>query len=316
MGRAFLTRGSIDPIQTTLARGYVPSGTIGNKLFPFVEVDKEGGQILEFGKELFLHHNTLRAMGANRNVIQGAKPTAKKWALEEHELSTAYDYREVKEAAYNAQTNARLQAQNGVMMDHEIMCATLASTTSNYSSGHYETLSGTDIFDNAASLPIDIIMDGKEVVRKSIGQKANVGWCGMSTYLALKTNPQILKMFPNTLDGRISHAQLLSALELDEIFVGEGVYLPDTAAENAANMTDIWGDDFGLIYMPVDYRTSEKQNYDELRPYFGYTRRLRGFPFVDEWGSDKKNLYMGYTDLFDVSIQGPDSAYLIKNCRS
>ena len=43
----------VDPVLTNIARGYTNASLIGTKLFPVVNVNKEGGKIPQFTKEAF-----------------------------------------------------------------------------------------------------------------------------------------------------------------------------------------------------------------------------------------------------------------------
>jgi hypothetical protein len=53
----------VDPVLTNLSVGYSNADLVGDVLFPFVPVDKEGGKIPKFGKKLqdLQHRSALRA---------------------------------------------------------------------------------------------------------------------------------------------------------------------------------------------------------------------------------------------------------------
>ena len=59
----------VDPVLTNLSVGYSNADLVGDVLFPFVPVDKEGGKIPKFGKEAFKIYNTERALRARSNRI-------------------------------------------------------------------------------------------------------------------------------------------------------------------------------------------------------------------------------------------------------
>jgi hypothetical protein len=60
----------IDPILSTVARGYKNAELVGNLLFPFVPVGQRGGTIITFGREDFRLYNTARAPGAQTKRVQ------------------------------------------------------------------------------------------------------------------------------------------------------------------------------------------------------------------------------------------------------
>src|SRR5690625_4750053 len=55
----------VDPILTTVARGYQNPQFVGNRLFPEVPVPISGGQIIEFNKESWRKYNLRRTPGGD-----------------------------------------------------------------------------------------------------------------------------------------------------------------------------------------------------------------------------------------------------------
>ena len=51
----------IDPILTTVARGFKHPGFVADRLFPRVNVNARGGNVISFGREDFRLYNTRRA---------------------------------------------------------------------------------------------------------------------------------------------------------------------------------------------------------------------------------------------------------------
>jgi len=57
----------VDPVLTTIARGYKNAQLISEALFPVAPMDKEGGKVPQFGKEAFRIYKTERAPRADSN---------------------------------------------------------------------------------------------------------------------------------------------------------------------------------------------------------------------------------------------------------
>ena len=59
----------VDPVLTSIARGYKNAAFIGERIFPVVLTDKEGVRVPTFGKTAFVEYDTERAVGADSNVL-------------------------------------------------------------------------------------------------------------------------------------------------------------------------------------------------------------------------------------------------------
>jgi hypothetical protein len=97
----------VDPILTTIARGYANNDFISDLLFPIVEVDKEGGKIPTWGKEAFQIWQSERAIKADSNEMELPWLSTTSYELTEHDLTARIDYRELEEAnLIDLETNA------------------------------------------------------------------------------------------------------------------------------------------------------------------------------------------------------------------
>ena len=303
----------IDPVQTRLARGYTPVGFIGMLVFPVVRVDKEGGTIPMFGKELFQNYSTRRAESADRNTKDVASPNKLPYAMEEEELSAGYDKRRVDDAkgVFDLRKNARITAQTGVMMTHELLCAGLATDAAKYPAGHALALSGTDQFDDYDnSSPLTQFRLARKTVRNVTGANPNMAWVDAETYDVLVDHPELKGAFQDTtIKGSLTHEQLMKVMKVKTLHVGETL----TRDEEGGDLRPVWGKNLGFAVVPEQY-AGDNPSYSELVPYFGYTIGLKKHPKADVWEKEGGKVeFVGYTDLFDVKIVGADSAYLIGN---
>lgn len=71
----------VDPVLTSIARGYKNAAFIGERIFPIVQTDKEGVTVPTFGKSAFVEYDTERAVGADSNVWYVRRPANWIWFL-------------------------------------------------------------------------------------------------------------------------------------------------------------------------------------------------------------------------------------------
>lgn len=71
----------VDPVLTSIARGYKNAAFIGERIFPIVLTDKEGVTVPTFGKSAFVEYDTERAVGADSNVLVREKTGNPSYAI-------------------------------------------------------------------------------------------------------------------------------------------------------------------------------------------------------------------------------------------
>ncbi len=295
----------VDPVLTSIARGYSNAALIAVNLFPIVEVEKEGGKIPQFTKEAFKIYNTERAIRAKSNRINPEDKTSIDFALAEHDLEYPMDYREIEEDIINLRMHASVVASDGIALRLEKIAADLAQDDANYPTGNKITLSGTSQFTDATSNPFTTIDNAKDAVRAKIAKRPNVAILGAATYKALKNHPLILDRIKVT-DHAIVNPELLKALlDLDELFIGDAVYSND-----AGTFIDIWSDNMILAYVPKKLANIDRSVYE---PSFAYTLRKKNYPIVDRYEEGGKLEIVRSTDIFTAKIVGSDAGYLIKD---
>ena len=168
----------VDPILTAVARGYrSPKAAIANVLFPIVTVGLRAGKIHSFGPDDFKLVSTARAPGVNTKRVQFGY-ASENYSLVDHRLEGAVP-NELQEEASNGpgidlSSNAVRRVQNTMALEREKMAADLARDDARYAASNKETLSGTSQWSHASSDPFTDIMDAKEAIRSTIGEKPNV----------------------------------------------------------------------------------------------------------------------------------------------
>ncbi|SAB93115.1 hypothetical protein [Enterobacter hormaechei] len=304
----------VDPVLTSIARGYKNAAFIGERIFPIVETDKEGVTVPTFGKTAFVEFETQRAVGADSNVLVREKTGSLDLVLNEHDLAAPVDYREKAESMFNEESKAIRRVTNGVNLKRELYAARLAQDPKVYVQGSVKALAAAERWVGGKGDPIGIIEAGIEAVRNKTGLRPNLMTMGASVMSLLKFHPAIQAAIGANERKRITLEILKDLFQLDDVVVGEPVSMASMkdAKDKDKKPSDIWADNLMLHYVgkPQPGTTSA----DENEPSFGYTLRRKGMPVADKYdGAGGKVNYCRYTDIYKVAVVGGDAGYLISN---
>ncbi|EAM8612083.1 hypothetical protein BHS62_05105 [Salmonella enterica] len=304
----------VDPVLTSIARGYKNAAFIGERIFPIVETDKEGVTVPTFGKTAFVEFETQRAVGADSNVLVREKTGSLDLVLNEHDLAAPVDYREKAESMFNEESKAIRRVTNGVNLKRELYAARLAQDPKVYVQGSVKALAAAERWVGGKGDPIGVIEAGIEAVRNKTGLRPNLMTMGASVMALLKFHPAIQAAIGANERKRITLEILKDLFQLEDVVVGEPVSMASMkeAMDKDKTPSDIWADNLMLHYVgkPQPGTTSA----DENEPSFGYTLRRKGMPVADKYdGAGGKVNYCRYTDIYKVAVVGGDAGYLISN---
>lgn len=301
----------VDPILSTIARGYKNLDFIGNNLFPVVPVGQRGGQIITFGREDFAIYDTQRAPGTNTKRIHVGY-TGAAFALKDYSLEGAVPI-ELQQESASASPSLDLgrvavnKVQNIMALQLEKAQADLATTAANYNASYKNTaLAGATLWSDITSDPIANVETGKEAIRVVTGRRPNTMVIGPKVWNALQLNTKILARV-TTSGGQVqtpTTADLARIFGVARVFVGEAIYTDASGA-----FVDMWGKNAVLAY------TELSSLADMGTPTFGYTYRLSGYPLVEVPYMERnpKSWFYPVTDVVAPVIAGASGAggYLI-----
>ncbi|MDL8055111.1 hypothetical protein QS941_26125, partial [Escherichia coli] len=241
----------VDPVLTSIARGYKNAAFIGERIFPVVLTDKEGVRVPTFGKTAFVEYDTERAVGADSNVLVREKTGTLDLVLGEHDLAAPVDYREQAESMFNEESKAIRRATNGVNLRRELIAARLAQDEKVYRTGHVKKLTASDRWAGGKGDPIGVIEAGMEAVRTATGLRPNLMTMGAGVMALLKFHPAIQAAIGANERKRITTEILQDLFQIEEIVIGAPVSLPSMKAAMDKNSVpaDIWGDNLMLHYV-------------------------------------------------------------------
>lgn len=296
----------VDPVLTNLALGYSNAQFVGEKLMPFVFVEKENNKLPIFGKEAFKLYNTERGIRAKSNRMNPEGITLIDLGTTEHDLEYPMDYREQAEAAFNLQKRGTHVVTEAIQLRREKQIADLAQNVASYPTGNKIVLSGTSQFTNAASDPISVINTGKEAIRQKIGKRPNTMIVGAQALNSLKFHDKLTDKIKYTQTGMVDVPELRALFRIENIYVGEAVWAADDGT-----LSDVWGDNIILAYVPPQTDGIDRDLYE---PSFGYTPRRKGNPQVDVYSESGGKLeIVRATDNFRPYIVGAEAGYLISD---
>jgi len=294
----------VDPVLTTLARGYSNAKFVAESLFPIAPVEQEGGKIPQFGKEQFKLYKTERAIRAKSNRISPEGLTTIEYALTEHDEEYPMDYREEAASMFNLERHGTMVVTETIQLSREKAAADLAQNADNYPVGNKITLSGTSQFTHADSDPITVMETAKEALRGKIGKRPNTMIMGAATYKALKNHAKLIERIKYSMKGILTIDLMKEIFDVANIVVGEAIYASDDGV-----FADIWGDNVILAWVPENPGGAERSVYE---PSFGYTLRKRNMPQVDKYTENGGKLrVVRSTDMYQVKMVGAESGYLI-----
>ncbi|WP_369436618.1 hypothetical protein [Serratia marcescens] len=303
----------VDPVLTTVARGYKNAAFIGDQLFPVVQMEKEGAKVPTFGKGVFAVYDTKRAVGADSNIMIREKQDTMDILLDEHDLAAPVDYREQHESMFNEEAKAARRATNGIELRREIYAAEMAQNPKIYLASAVKKLSKDEAWvkdGKANGDPLRVIEDGMEVVRQNIGLRPNVITFGASVMALLRFHPALQAAIGANERKRITDDILKDLFQVDKVLIGA----PRSLSTDGKKVSDLWADNVMLHYITGPQVGSDSA--DENEPSFGYTFRRTGMPVIDKFDSaGGKVVNVRYTDIYKVAVVGSDAGYLITNVK-
>lgn len=240
------------PVNETLTGvvlAYENKTLIADRVLPRMPVSSKKYKYIKYPKgQLFSVPDTRvgRKSEPNQPDFEGSELTDK---VDDRALMDFVPQSDIEEALENIDPKSQ-QAEwlmRLILLDHEIKTADLVFDADTYPTGHKETLSGTDQWnDTANSSPKDVINNALDTPlmrpnRMVIGQKA---------WTALRNHPQIVESVKGTgaKEGSTTREEVADLFEIDEVIVGPAHQ--NTAKKGQdANIQRIWGNHCALLYI-------------------------------------------------------------------
>ena len=303
----------VDPVLTTVARGYRHAMHVFNLLFPIVTVQQRGGNIVTFGAEDFVKRDLHRAPGARRPVLEVGY-SADTYAVRQRAIDGTVSIERLQEA--NAVPGIQLgrvasvKAMRAASLQVELQSADMATDPNRYPADNVSALAGASQWDHKDSKPGAAVKKAKNRIRIGVGMEPNVLVIGPEVFDALQENPDVIDRVKHTRgpsDDPINVELLAGYFGVERVAVGTQRW------GEPGNFQAVWGKHAVLAYAGVSSLDSAEA--DMGSPSFGYTYRLDGYPMIGEPWFDRDRDAWRYpaTCEDEPVIAGPAAAYLFQN---
>ena len=267
----------VDPVLTTVARGYRHQAHVWPFLFPIARTGARGGRIVTFGSEDFAEMALERAPGADRQTVTYGH-RGDPYALTQRALDGTLPIEDVQDAravpGIDLGRGAVRRTMNTVSLQIEIRAAKLATKASSYPSSNKETLAGTDQWSHADAEPAKKVKAAKEAIATAIAMEPNVMIVGPAVHRELTECPDVIDRIKHTegLDG--SRTPLVNEAKLAQYFDVANYRVGWQRSGKPGAFTPVWGKFAVLAY-------SEISDLAEMgSPSYGYCYRLEGYPIA------------------------------------
>ncbi|MEM8601893.1 MAG: major capsid protein [Bacteroidota bacterium] len=309
----------VDPINTEVVRGYKNADFVGMSLFPAVPVSQYGGQVIEFGKEAFILYASNRARGAGTKRVRFGYE-GKPFVVIPSSLEGVVPFEDMVDAdqvpGIDLSRGAVGLTMRSLTLGKEYQAAKLATDPNNYGADNKVALAGGDKWSAAGSKPADQINEAKRAIRKKIGVEPNTLVLSGDAFDALKENASLLDKIKYTQRGSITTEIIAAAFDVERVLVGKAVY----ADNEAADFSDVWGNNAVLAYVPANASMryapgSDGAMMNREEPSYGYSYVVGGMPMVEQPYQDRNAKSWIYPVTYDATpvLSGVEAGYLFQN---
>lgn len=272
-----------NPILTSLLLGMSQGGLIAERLFPRLPQALSSVALAKLGDERLRRYNLRRTPGGPTKRVD-IKFEGVTYTVDQYSVDVPIPRELIREADESRKLNvgnhldvskiAMQTASDILALDYELEVAGVATDTATYAAGNVLALAGATKWSASTGTPVTDIRAASNTIRKKIGRRPNTLTLSADAKTALITNDEVRGYLPNTQMGPATLEQLKTILEVEDIVVGEAVWI------NNANVgADVWGNNAVLAYVPKIGGAGNSVSLAE--PGFGFTNVLEGHPFAE-----------------------------------
>ena len=309
---------------TQLSLGYHPQGMVAEQVFPVISVAHESDLYYHWDKgESFRvgRSDGTASLRADRTAAKRLNfgATLDSYQAQEYALEDSISDRE----AANQDTPLQLAAskirrlQDLVLLDYEIRVATIATTTTNYASTNFATLSGASQWNNSGfaslgttgaghSVIATNIFTGKNAVRAATGGLVpNTIVIPYAVAMVIANDPGLIDLIKYTRSDLLVEDLLPPVLWGMKVLIPRAEYTAGVEGE-AVTLTDVWGKNVVLCYV------NPNPGLDSLT--FGSTFRSRPWQ-VKTYREEREDMTVYRPSIVQAEkLVTADCAYLINAC--
>ena len=306
-----------NPILTSLLLGLGQGTFIAEKLFPRLPQTLSSVVLAKLGKERLKRYSLRRAPGAQTKRVnikyEGVVYSVDQYSVEvpmpRELIREADESRKLQVGNYlDVSRIAMTTASDILALDYEIEVASTATDPDNYAAGNVQALAGATKWSASTGTPVTDIRAAAEVIRKRVGVRPNKLILSADACQAICQNAEVKTYLPSTQLGPASMDQLKTILNVEEIVMGDAVWVDDNDQGQ-----DVWGNNAILAYVPSIGAGSG--NISLAQPAFGFTNVIEGHPFAETpyFENGSKSWIYGATFERRPNVAYDDAAFLFQN---
>ena len=302
---------TVDKLVTQASRGLFQKDSqyVSELIFPEITVKQTTGLIGKYGKSHLRIVNSLMGGRGTTPRVHVDAVDSDSYSIEKHGLSDLLTEEDFDN--FDKPFDARVDLMNFLMSriwlgKEKAIADALGSTTILTQN---TTLSGTNQWnDYNNSDPLDDIKTARHAVRDGCGIPPRNAILEWKVFDTLRYHPAILENLGYTRQraGKMSHAEMASALDLDSIYVPSVVY-NSSAQGQADSLAALWGKNFVL------YHTPKKASLREQSLGYYIKRKEARKVFVNSVIDPPESELVQVIDNYDYVIADATCGYLIKS---
>lgn len=309
-----------DQILTNLFLAYPNDGFIAESVLPTLNVPDITGIAFKLDEQHMVAPGSSERTGLSRaNRVSFNLTDVSYGPLREHslEIPVTDAVMRLYKAPLVPETNATNVVSGQLLIEKEKAVRDQVTTTSNYATGFYETLSGTSQFSHASSALESKITTARNKVKLGCGHYPNRAVTNSDVRDALRRHPEVLARLQGAVavTNEQRDAIIRDILGVDELLIGTAVVSDQPSGKTLAGTKSwIWGDDLVLEYVaPVPALETLSLGY-LLRLDPEHT--VEGSPLVgvDKWYEKAvKSTFIRATDFYLPWTVASTAGYLFKD---
>lgn len=275
---AFITNTPLESV----AFDYMQDNTklLADKLFTPKPVPKADTKVAQFDLSKLRRYDSAKGTNAEANKID-EQTFYRNVTLAEYKLGSDVNPKDVRDADLPGLLDDARKVKlvtGALLLDRELIAATLATTSGNYPSAQYSAIASGSRWNESGGDPEADMVTANIALRNSVGRPANAIAMDCTTFDKLKLSPAFRARTQYTMPGPVTIDIMKAYFGVDYFWVGEARY--DSSNEGvAASVGSIWGANVvAYVYDPSSSMSS--QSYGSMY--------LTKSPFWTEINVDKK----------------------------
>jgi hypothetical protein len=304
--------GVLNVAVSNFAKAYRNNALVGDLLAPRVPVDRQTFQYVIHSRDgMRLDGSTLRAPGdAPRHIrsnfslapyFSRSHALAAEIPFETEQFSQGYGFSEIAKASQ--------QGMDKLLLDREVYLAGLVA-----GAGTTLALSGTSMFDNGASTPIENVTAARSIVRQS-GVEANLLVLGSPVVDALLNNAEIIGRVKYTFPGGVVDPGGLDLNQLSTVLGIRCIRANAVQVDKNDAVSFVWGQTATLAYVQD---VSSMQDLSSVKTFVwtAAPETVNGYGVIVEpkYPLSTKTTIVSTDWYWDQRITAPETLYTFTNC--